>query len=103
MFFGVVPKLPCATTFLVSCVRPLVSHFTTQMLRLCAWTRIFSCTYSLVFIFYVKTIGILCLDHFRLSQLVEVVYRRRDPQPQVGENYSYFINLKPKICSDLID
>ena len=29
---------------------------------------------------------------------LEVVFRHRDLQLQVGENYSYFFNLKPTIC-----
>ena len=30
-------------------------------------------------------------------QPLEVVSRYRDPQPQVVENYSYLINLRPNI------
>ena len=29
---------------------------------------------------------------------LEVVSRYRDPQLQVGENYSYLLNLRPNIC-----
>ena len=29
---------------------------------------------------------------------LEVVSRHRDPQLQVGENYSYLFNLRPHIC-----
>ena len=30
---------------------------------------------------------------------LEVVSRYRDPQPQVGENYSYLFNLIANICT----
>ena len=33
---------------------------------------------------------------------LEVVYRYRDPQLQVGENYSYLLNLRQNICKILL-
>ena len=32
---------------------------------------------------------------------LEVVSRYRDPQLQVGENYSYFLNFRSNICKSL--
>ena len=33
-----------------------------------------------------------------IFHLLEAVSRYRDPQLQVGENYSYVLNLRPNIC-----
>ena len=40
------------------------------------------------------------LGHFNFHPL-EVVSRYRDPQLQVGENYSYLFSLIPNICNFL--
>ena len=48
------------------------------------------------FTWLVYTYDITLLSKFTF-QALKVVYRYRDPQPQVLENYTYLVNLRPNI------